>query len=59
MRVSMPVRAFLDSDDTSAACWDTAPIVSMPVRAFLDSDRYHCKPLHHNGCSFNARQGIS
>ncbi len=38
--VSMPVRAFLDSDGSGAtAKTSLRKPVSMPVRAFLDSDR--------------------
>ena len=36
--VSMPVRAFLDSDPMERSRKSTMYPVSMPVRAFLDSD---------------------
>ena len=59
-KVSMPVRAFLDSDAGGVGRTAAAVLeVSMPVRAFLDSD---CPGRCFDeipGRGFNARQGIS
>ena len=55
--VSMPVRAFLDSDYSNSTMRAKVKEVSMPVRAFLDSDTVRI--LAFSDVGFNARQGIS
>ncbi len=58
--VSMPVRAFLDSDiNLSRLARRRSTTVSMPVRAFLDSDPFFPPPEEPAEQRFNARQGIS
>jgi len=58
--VSMPVRAFLDSDIPPWCPLTKWRRVSMPVRAFLDSDRFRvCHGDFRTDVRFNARQGIS
>jgi len=58
--VSMPVRAFLDSDTSVISrVLPAGGFVSMPVRAFLDSDLVDLLFALFNMVGFNARQGIS
>jgi len=58
--VSMPVRAFLDSDHILSFLYITSiRYVSMPVRAFLDSDQTIRSVSGYRRMRFNARQGIS
>ena len=59
-KVSMPVRAFLDSDAGGVGRTAAAVLeVSMPVRAFLDSDWLDPHLKQWSAFCFNARQGIS
>ncbi len=47
--VSMPVRAFLDSDGAYIGVRSPVKSVSMPVRAFLDSDGTRLLFVHRDG----------